>query len=154
MTGSTRWLSGDEQRAWRAFLEAQHLLWEHLERELQAHSEFTHSDYEILVRLSEAGGRRLRMAQLADDTLYSRSRLSHAVGRLETAGYVTRESCPDDKRGTIAVMTEAGFAALEKAAPYHVESVRSAVFDVLTPEQVGQLECIAAAIRGGLQRTD
>jgi DNA-binding MarR family transcriptional regulator len=109
-----------------------------------------HTYYEILVALSEAPGRTLRMNQLADVCHSSRSRLSHAVSRLEEAGWVRRESCPTDKRGALAVMTEAGFAAIESAAPGHVEGVRRHVFDVLTPEQVRQLGEISTALRENL----
>ena len=113
-----------------------------------------HTYYEILVALSEAPGRTLRMNQLADLCQSSRSRLSHAVSRLEEAGWVRREACPTDKRGALAVLTDKGFAALEAAAPGHVEGVRRHVFDVLTPEQVAELGRISAAIRDGLLEAD
>jgi DNA-binding MarR family transcriptional regulator len=145
-----RWLSEDEQCTWRAFLTAMRLLTDQLDRELQHDANMPHTYYEILVALSEAPGRTLRMNQLADLCQSSRSRLSHAVGRLEEAGWVRREPCPTDKRGALAVMTEKGFAVIEAAAPGHVEGVRRHVFDVLTPEQVRQLGEISAAIRDGL----
>jgi DNA-binding MarR family transcriptional regulator len=126
------------------------LLTDQLDRELQRDANIPHTYYEILVALSEAPGRRLRMNQLADICQSSRSRLSHAVNRLEETGWVRREACPTDKRGAEAVMTDEGFAALEAAAPGHVEGVRRHVFDVLTPEQVRQLGEISAAIRDGL----
>jgi DNA-binding MarR family transcriptional regulator len=146
-----RWLSEDEQRIWRAFLSAMRLLMDELDRELQHDADMPHTYYEILVALSEAPGRTLRMNHLAEVCQSSRSRLSHAVSRLEEAGWVRREACPTDKRGALAVMTEKGFAAIECAAPGHVEGVRRHVFDVLTPEQVRQLGGISAAIRDGLQ---
>jgi DNA-binding MarR family transcriptional regulator len=146
----TRWLSKDEQCTWRAFLTAMRLLTDQLDRELQHDANIPHTYYEILVALSEAPGRRLRMNQLAEVCQSSRSRLSHAVNRLEEAGWVRREACPTDKRGALAVMTEEGFAAIEAAAPGHVEGVRRHVFDVLTPEQTRQLAEISAAIRDGL----
>jgi DNA-binding MarR family transcriptional regulator len=93
------------------------------------------------------------MNQLADLCQSSRSRLSHAVSRLEEAGWVRREACPTDKRGAEAVMTDAGYAAIEAAAPGHVEAVRRHLFDVLTDEQVRQLGEISAAIRDGLLRS-
>ncbi len=148
----TRWLSEDEQCTWRAFLTAMRLLTDQLDRELQHDANIPHTYYEILVALSEAPGRRLRMNQLAEVCQSSRSRLSHAVNRLEEAGWVRREACPTDKRGALAVMTDAGFAAIEAAAPGHVEGVRRHVFDVLTPEQIRQLGEISAAIRDGLLR--
>ena len=146
----TRWLSEDEQCTWRAFLTAMRLLTDQLDRELQHDANIPHTYYEILVALSEAPDRRLRMNQLADVCQSSRSRLSHAVNRLEEAGWVRREACATDKRGALAVMTDEGFAAIEAAAPGHVESVRRHVFDVLTPEQVRQLGEISSAIRDGL----
>jgi DNA-binding MarR family transcriptional regulator len=143
-------LSEEEQCTWRAFLAAMRLLTDQLDRELQRDANIPHTYYEILVALSEAPGRRLRMNQLADMCQSSRSRLSHAVNRLEEAGWVRREACPTDKRGAEAVMTDKGFAAIEAAAPGHVEGVRRHVFDVLSPEQIRQLGDISAAIRDGL----
>jgi DNA-binding MarR family transcriptional regulator len=148
----TRWLSEDEQCTWRAFLTAMRLLTDQLDRELQHDANIPHTYYEILVALSEAPGRRLRMNQLAEVCQSSRSRLSHAVNRLEEAGWVRREACPTDKRGALAVMTDEGFAAIEAAAPGHVEGVRRHVFDVLSPEQIRELGEISAAIRDGLLR--
>jgi DNA-binding MarR family transcriptional regulator len=150
VVAETRWLSDDEQRTWRAFMTAIRLLTDQLDRELQRDADMPHTYYEILVALSEAPGRRLRMNTLADLCQSSRSRLSHAVSRLEEAGWVRREACPTDKRGAEAVMTDKGFAAIEAAAPGHVEGVRRHLFDVLTPEQIRQLGEISAAIRDGL----
>ena len=147
----TRWLNEDEQRTWRAFLGATRLVFEQLDRELQHDSQMPHGYYEILVRLSEAPDRALRMSALADRSQSSRSRLSHAVARLEENGWVRRESCPDDKRGQIARLTDAGFAALEAAAPAHVEGVRTHVFDPLTADQVRQLGEISTALVTALQ---
>ena len=146
----TRWLSEEEQTVWRAFLAAIRLLTDELDRELQRDADMPHTYYEILVALSEAPNRTRRMSQLAEVCQSSRSRLSHAVARLEEAGWVRREACPTDKRGALAVMTDQGFAAIEAAAPGHVETVRRSVFDVLTAEQVRQLGEISAAIRDGL----
>ena len=142
----TRWLSPDEQRAWRAFLTATHALFEGLDRQLQRDSAIPHGYYEILVRLSEAPDRTLRMSQLAERSQSSRSRLSHAVARLEELGWVQRRECPTDRRGQLAVLTDTGFAALEAAAPGHVEAVRAMLLDALTPEQVDQLRVISEAI--------
>lgn len=149
----TRWLDADEQRAWRAFLEASQLLFERLDRQLQRESGLSHADYEILVRLSEADCQRLRMSELAEHTLFSRSRLSHAVARLERAGMVRRQSCPSDGRGTFAALTPKGSAALVSAAPGHVEEVRRRVFDPLSPSQVDELRRISDAIRERLARS-
>jgi len=143
----TRWLDADEQRAWRAFLQASQLLFERLDRQLQRDAGLSHADYEILVRLSEAGGQRLRMSELAECTLFSRSRLSHAVARLERAGMVRRQSCPSDGRGTFAVLTATGRGVLASAAQAHVEEVRRQVFDQLSEAQVDELRRISDAIR-------
>ena len=145
-----RWLDADEQATWRAFLDVLRLLGDRLERDLQAESGIPHGYYEILVRLSEAPDRTLRMSQLAESSLSSRSRISHAVNRLEELGWVRREECSDDRRGQLAVLTDDGFAALDAAAPGHVESVRTNVFDQLTERQVKQLRAISEAIRDHL----
>jgi DNA-binding MarR family transcriptional regulator len=131
-----RWLDVDEQKAWRAWLYSAQLLMDRLDRELTHETGISHAYYEILVALSETPGRKLRMSELADRCLSSRSRLSHAVSRLEERGWVGRELCPDDGRGQLAVLTDNGFAALEAAAPIHVESVRTHLFDQLSPKQV------------------
>ncbi len=142
----TRWLSDDAQAAWRASLAAVQLLNAAVDRQLQRDSALSHADYEILVRLSEEPEHALRMGELADRTLFSRSRLSHAVGRLEKAGLVRREPYPGDRRGLCAVLTDQGMRALEAAAPGHVETVRRALFDALSPEQIEQLTGIALAV--------
>ncbi|NKQ52801.1 MarR family transcriptional regulator [Amycolatopsis sp. K13G38] len=143
----TRWLSDDEQRVWREFSAAIDMVRGHVEGQLQRDAAMPHTYYEVLVRLSEAPGRTLRMSELADRSRSSRSRLSHAVARLEANGWVRREHCATDKRGANATLTPEGFAALEAAAPGHVEAVREALFDALTPEQVCQLGEISTAIR-------
>jgi DNA-binding MarR family transcriptional regulator len=140
------WLDDAQQRAWRAYLESTILLFEALDRQLQRDAGMPHAYFEILVRLSEAEGRALRMSELADDTHSSRSRLSHAVARLEERGWVVRQDCETDRRGQLAVLTDTGFAVLEAAAPGHVEAVRRYVIDRLTPEQVAQLTAIGETI--------
>jgi len=141
-----RWLDDDEQTTWRTFLAATHLLMDRLDRELQTGVGIPHAYYEILVRLSEAPGRAMRMSDLAERCHSSRSRLSHAVDRLEEKGWVQRISCPSDKRGAFALLTDAGFAVLEAAAPGHVEGVRRHVFDQLTPSQVEALGTISQKV--------
>jgi DNA-binding MarR family transcriptional regulator len=141
-----RWLTRDEQAAWRSLLSAVALLNGQVEAQLQRDNGLSHADYEILVRLSEAPKHALRMSELADRTLFSRSRLSHAVGRLERAGLVRREPYQEDRRGLCAVLTAQGLRTLEAAAPGHVETVRRALFDALTKDQIEQLSGIAQAI--------
>jgi len=148
---TTRWLTSEEQHAWRLFLTATQTLFSAVEGQLQRDSAIAHGYYEILVRLSEAEGRELRMSQLAEASTSSKSRLSHAVARLEERGWVQRLDCPTDRRGQVARMTDAGYAALEAAAPGHAEQVRRSVFDRLTGDQVAQLAAISEAIAGGAQ---
>ena len=129
---------------------ATQLLTERLDQELQRDSTISHAYYEVLVKLSEVPGRQMRMSELAERSLSSRSRLSHAVARLEESGWVRRESCPTDKRGQVAILTDEGFAALEAAAPAHVEGVRTHLFDPLTPAQVAQLGDICTTVAAHL----
>src|SRR3954454_1533896 len=142
----TRWLDPEEQKVWRAWLYSSSLLHDRLDRELTHQTGISHAYYEILVALSEAPGRAMRMSELADRCLSSRSRLSHAVSRLEERGWVSRQVCPDDGRGLLAVLTDEGFAALEAAAPIHVESVRVHLFDQLTPQQVANMRDIGETL--------
>jgi DNA-binding MarR family transcriptional regulator len=143
---STRWLTQDEQRAWRAFLGATRLLFDQLDRELQRDAGMPHAYYEILVALSERESRAMRMSELADLTRSSRSRLSHAAARLEELGWIRRERAADDGRGQIAHLTSEGFRVLEAAAPGHVEGVRTHLFDQLTAAQVTQMRRIGEAV--------
>ncbi len=146
--GSTepRWLGADEQCTWRNFLTAWQWLLASVDGQLQRDAGMPLAYYEILVRLSEAPDRALRMTQLAAASASSKSRVSHAVARLEERGWVRRTDCPTDRRGQIAQLTDAGFAALSAAAPGHVEQVRRALFDALSAEQLGQLAGISDAI--------
>jgi DNA-binding MarR family transcriptional regulator len=144
----TRWLTAAEQHAWRSFLTATQTLFSAVEGQLQRDCGLPHGYYEILVRLSEAPDRTLRMSQLAEASTSSKSRLSHAVARLEERGWVERSDCPTDRRGQFARLTDVGFAALEAAAPGHVEQVRRSLFDQLSTDQVAQLTAISEAISG------
>lgn len=149
-----RWLSDEEQRVWRSYLHATTLLEDHLDRQLQRDAGMPHIYYGLLVQLSQAPRRRKRMTELAIDAKITRSRLSHAIARLEKNGWVRREDCPSDKRGQNAVLTEAGFGVLRRTAPGHVEAVRQAMFDRLSPEQVKQLGEIMHVMAEGLQPQD
>ncbi len=143
---ATRWLDAAEQEAWRAWMYSSQLLQAQLDRELTRETGISMTYYEILVQLSEAPDHRMRMSQLAEQCLSSRSRLSHAVARLEERGWIRRQVCPEDGRGQLAVLTDEGFAALEAAAPVHVESVRQHLFDQLSPEQVAALRDIGETL--------
>lgn len=151
---TTRWLDEDEQAAWRAYLGMSKLLHHQLDRELQRSAGIPHAYYEILVSLSEAPDRTLRMSRLADQTLSSRGRLSHAVGRLEEEGWVVREPCETDGRGLLARLTPKGYAFLETAAPGHVEGVRRHLFDQLSSQDVRQLRTISSKVLAHLRRVD
>ncbi len=142
----TRWLDEREQEAWRAFVCASRQLFAALDHELQRDAGMPHAYYEILVRLSEAPERALRMSTLAEWVGSSRSRLSHAVARLEERGWVRREDCPSDRRGQVAVLTDEGYATLQAAAPGHVRGVREHLIDRLTPAQVDELRRISEAV--------
>ena len=142
----TRWLDPEEQKAWRAWLYSSSLLHDRLDRELTHETGISHAYYEILVALSETPLRAMRMSELADRCLSSRSRLSHAVSRLEERGWVRRQVCAEDGRGQLAVLTDEGFAALEAAAPVHVTGVRSHLFDQLSPQQVENLRDIGETL--------
>lgn len=149
-----RWLTEDEQRVWRSYLHATTLLEDHLDRQLQRDAGMPHVYYGLLVQLAQAPRRRMRMTRLAIDAKITRSRLSHAVARLEKNGWVRREDCPSDRRGQNAVLTDEGYDVLKRTAPGHVEAVRQAMFDRLTPEQVRQLGEIMQVIAEGLQPQD
>jgi DNA-binding MarR family transcriptional regulator len=146
----TNWLTADEQRAWRGYIEATTMLLDVLDRQLQQDSGMPHGYYEILVRLSEARDRTMRMSELADQTRSSRSRLSHAVSRLEERGWVERHDCETDRRGQLAQLTEQGQAALASAAPGHVEAVRTHLIDRLSSEQLRHLAEIAEVVIDGM----
>jgi DNA-binding MarR family transcriptional regulator len=134
-----RWLTDEEQEAWRAYVRLAKLLFRQLDRDLHPYGLST-NDYEILVELSEAPELRLRMTELADLTAQSRSRLSHQITRMEAKGLVRRDACDGDKRGMFAVLTPRGIATMERVAPSHVESVRSHFIDQLTPLQLSILK--------------
>ena len=150
MDDVTRWLDDDEQRTWRAFLTMSELLYGALDRQLQRDAGITHASYVALAMLSEAPGRSLRMSELAARANSSPSRLSHAIARLEERGWVRRERAPQDGRGTVAVLTDAGWDMLVRTAPGHVGAVREHLFDRLTPEQVEVLGEICDTVLDGL----
>lgn len=146
----TRWLDYHEQETWRSFMAAARLLDAALDRQLQREADMPHAYYAILAMLSEAPDHTLTMTELACVTHSSPSRLSHAVRRLEDKGWVARRPHPTDGRTTLAVLTDAGFAALTAAAPGHVAEVRRILFDRLTPDQVRQLNEISRTILAAL----
>ncbi|WP_308164664.1 MarR family winged helix-turn-helix transcriptional regulator [Nonomuraea sediminis] len=147
-----KWLNEEEQRTWRAFGMAIRLFNDRIERELLSEAGMPPTYYELLVLLSEAPERTLRMSELARATRSKPSRISHAVNKLEEAGWVRREHFAGDRRGWLAVLTDEGMAALELAAPRHLESVRANLIDLLTPEQIRQLGDISRTLLAHLDQ--
>lgn len=133
------WLTPDQQIHWRSYLLGVARLNDALNRQLEREAGLSLSEYEILVRLSEADGRTLRMSDLATSLMHSRSRLTHTVGRLESQGLVERRSCSDDRRGVNCTMTDAGFDLLARSAPGHVRAVREHLVDRLTDDELRAL---------------
>jgi DNA-binding MarR family transcriptional regulator len=144
------WLSDEQQHVWRAFLRMSGQLNERIERDLQQAAGMPHAYYLILAMLSEAPDRSLRMNQLAEVVRASQSRVSHAISRLEEAGWVRRIPAPGDRRGQIAELTDAGFTRLVEVAPSHAETVRSIMFDPLSPEQLANFADICRTILADL----
>lgn len=136
MTSSPRWLTGSEQRAWRALQQFGAPLAAALNRQLLADSALSSADYQVLVVLSETRDGVLRAGELGRATGWEKSRLSHHLKRMEARGLVRRDECLTDGRGLLVVMTPAGRQAIADAAPGHVATVRELVIDVLTPEQL------------------
>lgn len=149
-----RWLNASEQFAWRSFIDGVRSLTDVLDRQLQADSNLPHSYFEILIPLSEVPGRQMRMSELAESTRSSRSRLSHAIARLEERGWVERLDCPTDKRGQLARLTDVGFRVVEEAAPGHVEAVRTYLIDLLSPDQLEALGQIGRTMLKATADTD
>ena len=143
---AARWLSAEEQRAWRAYLRMQSRLAAELNRRLQSTCGLSLADYDVLVRLSEADHGRLRPFELGHDLQWEQSRLSHQLTRMQRRGLVVRQECTEDRRGAFVALTDAGRGAIEQAAPAHVEAVRTLVFDGLAADQVAELESFATAV--------
>ena len=144
---STQWLDEDEQRTWRAYLDATRLLLRTLDQQLARDAGLSFTDFELLVILSEAPQRRLRMRELADAITTTRSGVTRAIGRLVDAGWVRRVECEDDKRGMLAELTDAGMEKLASASPGHVAEVRRNMFDLLSPRDVAVVGRDFAAMR-------
>ena len=150
----TRWLTPDEDRAWRAWLAMNERLRAQVARDLLVDSGLSDADYMVLVHLSEADAERMRMNDLAARLNWSKSRLSHQLARMQARGLVERAECPSDARGAFAVLGPAGLAEIERAAPRHVASVRRHLIDVLDAEQLAQLAAIAERVVEHLARRE
>jgi DNA-binding MarR family transcriptional regulator len=151
MAKSAKWLTPSEESAWRKYIVASRRLYEALDEDLAAHG-LSLSDYEILVHLSDAKDRSLRMSDLAEKTILSRSRLSHRIKYMEGKGWVERQKCDSDKRGTWAVMTTKGWNAIVKAAPDHVSSIRNRFIDQISKADQGNIASIFEKIEKVLRK--
>lgn len=145
-----RALTAEEQATWRAFARSSRLLFAQLERDLARDAGMAPGAYELLVILAEAPGRAMRMNELAEATLTSPSRITHAVERLVDLGWVERATCPSDRRGWLAVLTDAGQAALAATAPRLIEHLRAHLFDGLSTDDAAELRRICESILGRL----
>ncbi len=139
-------LDSREQHTWRLLLSVLVLLLDRLDRDLERGAGLSHATYAVLANLSEAPGRALRLSELAAILWTSRTRVTYLIDQLEKVGWLRRQAAPGDRRGTLAVLTDAGFAALQRAVPVHVESVRRRVFDHLEAGQVDELGNICQAL--------
>jgi DNA-binding MarR family transcriptional regulator len=144
-----RWLSDEEQRAWRAYRRMVLVADSAIARDLSRDSGLSMPDYLVLSTLSESAGRRRRLTELAARMQWSPSRLSHHVSRMEQRGLVERTDCQDDLRGAVIVLTDAGWAAIEAAAPHHVASVRRHLIDQLSIEDLQALSRIGEKVAEG-----
>jgi DNA-binding MarR family transcriptional regulator len=146
-----RWLDDQQQRTWRAWLAVAELLPRALDAQLQRDAGMTHAAYVVLAMLSEAPDRSRRMSDLARRANQSPSRLSHTVARLEDRGWVRRARSPEDGRGNLAVLTDAGWEVVRSVAPGHVDAVRSAFFD---PLETGEESALGVALPRIVDRLD
>jgi len=128
-----------ELRAWMAFLAAAHLVDHEVERQLKRDGGLSHAEFEVLVRLHDAEGGRMRMSDLAREVMVSKSRLTYQVTRLERAGLVKRTGCESDRRSVWAELTVEGAEALAGVRPGHRRVVRETLIDVLAPEEIDVL---------------
>jgi DNA-binding MarR family transcriptional regulator len=145
---NAKWLTPEQQRVWRDYLQVERLLPAQLGRELQ---DLSIPEYEVLVNLSEAPGGRLRPFQLGEATQWEQSRLSHQLTRMQRRGLIAREECPGDARGAFIVLTAAGRSAIETAAPTHAAAVLRLVFDQLSEEETAAFGQACAKIRRALE---
>ncbi|GAA0277466.1 MarR family transcriptional regulator [Actinomadura nitritigenes] len=145
MAAEQRWLTDGEQRAWQAYRRMFLLLNARLSRDL-AKDGLSDPDYDVLSNLGASPDRRRRVSELADRMLWSTSRLSHQITRMQRRGLVVREECATDGRGAVVALTDAGMRTLEDAAVHHVESVRAYFIDLLTPAQLDAFTEIGEAV--------
>ncbi|MEV6171906.1 MarR family winged helix-turn-helix transcriptional regulator [Streptomyces sp. NPDC051954] len=148
MDETVRWLTPEEQHAWRNFVRLHERLWARLGRSLQSESNVSAADFAVLVELTDVPDGRQRYQDLARALEWEKSRMSHHIARMAGRGLVVREECPEDGRGAFVVITEAGRQAIEAAAPRHVEAVRELFLDHVTPAELRTLEEISERVVG------
>ena len=140
-------LTGAQQNAWRTFIESSWALHTRLEDELRASTGLSMNDYHVLVVLSEAPDRRLRMGELAGRLVFSPSRITYQISSMVKRGLVRKQACPEDGRGQEAVLTDQGLAALEAAAPLHLITVRESFIDHLDPDELEVIRRVFERVR-------
>jgi DNA-binding MarR family transcriptional regulator len=147
-----RWLSADEFRAWIGYRRMRALLDLQLARQLAADQGLSEPDYDVLTSLADATDRKIRLSEMAERMLWSKSRLSHHVTRMQQRGLVTRQECPSDGRGAFIVLTDQGMETLRAAAPGHVAAVRAHFIDLMTEEQMRVLGDVVETVLEHLRR--
>lgn len=149
-----RRLTAEELRIWREYVETGEELRSRLAGRMQRESSLSPGDYQVLLALSEASGRRLRSSDLASTIGWERSRLSHHLGRMERRGLIRREECAEDSRGAEVVLSDAGANAFRRGSVPHLHAVRELFIDAFTPEQLAQLETLTGSLREHLGLDD
>ena len=150
-SSDTTWLDDAQGHAWRSFLRMHTQLMARLGRQLQSDSDLSLADFDVLVQLTDIADGRIRVLELAKALRWEKSRLSHHLARMVGRGLIVREDCPNDRRGSFAAITAEGRAAIEAAAPRHVDTVRRLVFDALTPEQVAAFAAVSEQVLNQLE---
>ncbi|MFD5342011.1 MarR family winged helix-turn-helix transcriptional regulator [Streptomyces hawaiiensis] len=150
MEETVRWLTPEEQLAWRGFVRLHERLGGRLGRQLQTESNMSSADFAVLVELTDVPEGRQRFLDLAQSLEWEKSRMSHHISRMAKRGLVKREECPEDGRGAFVVITDAGRGAIEAAAPRHVEAVRALFLDHVTPAELRVLADISDRVVGKL----
>jgi len=149
-----RFLTKEELRIWREYIETADALRARLSRRMQRESALSPGDYAVLLALTESGDRRLRSSELASTIGWERSRLSHQLGRMEQRGLIRREECLDDSRGAEVVLVEAGAEAFRRATVPHLVAVRELFIDALSPEQLASVDLLTSSLRTHLQHLE
>ncbi|KMS90156.1 MULTISPECIES: MarR family winged helix-turn-helix transcriptional regulator [Streptomyces] len=146
MDETVRWLTPQEQHAWRSFIRLHDKLRGRLSRSLQAESSVSATDFAVLVELTDVPDGRRRFQELARALEWEKSRMSHHIARMVKRGLVVREECPEDGRGAFVVITDEGRAMIEAAAPRHVEAVRELFLDHVTPAELRTLAQVSERV--------